>query len=313
MLREQMETSRRRFEALLGEVPEARPPLRILCFSKRGAFVAFHRQALTNLWNLDGLYAPGPARTITLSTEVVPYRLADPERTARSLFGFYFLEATKGFLPRPWLQQGIANALAGGGDGEELARLNRKMLAALSRGDSLDAALFHLKPGAVLKLVRGWYDHRNFRRFAQFNAQSWSLVEFLGGQAAPEERRGRFRAFIRDLKAKASDEEVFERHFGHGFGPLLDGWREWVLGQGIGSHEPPPPHIREALTERVIPDHQGPAGEDHGSDSGDPGHGPGGVCPGGRRPDRPAAGRGPDPEGGTGLGAGGDLGPGLGR
>ena len=101
--------------------------------------------------------------------------------------------------------------------------------------------------------MRGWYDHRNFRRFAQFDAQSWSLVEFLGGQASPEERRRRFRAFLHDLQAKAPDEEVFERHFGHGFGPLLDGWREWVLGQGIGSHEPPPPHIQEALTERLIP------------------------------------------------------------
>src|SRR4051812_24768518 len=118
--------------------------------------------------------------------EIAPYRLADPERTARVLFGYYFLEVSKGFLPRPWLQRGIINAVAYGGDDEELARLNRRMLAALSRGDSLDAALFHLKPGAMLKLVRGWYDHRNFRRFAQFDAQSWSVVEFLGGQAAPE-------------------------------------------------------------------------------------------------------------------------------
>ena len=101
--------------------------------------------------------------------------------------------------------------------------------------------------------MRGWYDHRSFERFAQFNAQSWSLVEYLGGEGAPEERRGRFRAFFHDLNAKAPDEEVFERHFGHGFVPLLDGWREWVLNQGIGSHEPPPPHIQEALTERVIP------------------------------------------------------------
>ena len=147
MLKEQMETSRHRFEDLLVKVPETGPPLRILCFSKRSAFVAFHRQALTNLWNLDGLYAPGPARTITLSTEVVPYRLADPERTARSLFGFYFLEATKGFLPRPWLQQGITNVLASGGDGEELARLNRKMIAALSRGTARRRAV-PLKPGA---------------------------------------------------------------------------------------------------------------------------------------------------------------------
>jgi hypothetical protein len=253
MLQEQMETSRLRFEDLFGEVPETGPPLRILCFSQRSAFVAFHRQNLSNLWNLDGLYAPGPARTITLSTEVVPYRLADPERTARSLFVYYFLEATKGYLPRPWLQQGITNVLASGGDGDERARLNRKMIASLSRGTALDAELFRIKPGALVKLVRRWYDHHSFEKFAQFNAQSWSLVEYLGGEEAPEERRGRFRAFYHDLQAKVPDEEVFERHFGHGFVPLLDGWREWVLGRGIGSHEAPPPHFRDALTDRIIP------------------------------------------------------------
>jgi hypothetical protein len=40
---------------------------------------------------------------------------------------------------------------------------------------------------------------------------------------------------------------------GHGFGPLLDGWRQWVLDRGIGSHEPPPPLVRDGLRNRVLP------------------------------------------------------------
>jgi hypothetical protein len=61
------------------------------------------------------------------------------------------------------------------------------------------------------------------------------------------------RAFLREPSKKSSIEEVFQRHFDHGFEILLEQWRSWVLDRGIGSHGPPPHDIRDALTNRVIP------------------------------------------------------------
>ena len=209
---------------------------------------------IPNLWHLDGLYLHRPLRTITWTTEVSPYRLSEPERTARSLFGFALLDELKGFLLPPWLQQGIGNLLAGGSVQDDLSRLNRKLVVSLARGTALEAEdLFDRSPRKVVKLARGWYDHDTFVRFTHYNAQSWSVVEYLGGVAAPEDRRVRFRAFLKDLGRKDTQEAVFERHFGHGFGPLLDGWWAWVEEQGIGEYGPTPPHVRDALRERLIP------------------------------------------------------------
>ncbi|QDV35668.1 hypothetical protein [Tautonia plasticadhaerens] len=254
MLGEQLEVARRRFESLLGEPVEVRLPIRILCFGRRSAFVAYHKNMIPNLWNLDGLYLNRPIRTITRTTEASPCRLSEPERTARTLFGFALLDELKGFIPPPWLQQGLGNLLAGGGDRGELDRLSRKMVVALARGTALGPDdLFDRSPRKVVTLAKGWYDHPTYVRFAQFNAQSWSVVEYLGGVAAPEDRRARFRAFLKDMGPKDDQEQVFERHFGHGFGPLLDGWRAWVEGRGIGEYGPTPPDIRDALLERLIP------------------------------------------------------------
>ena len=252
MLREQMEVVRRRFEALVQEEVETRHPLRIFTFGRRRALVAFHRQTLSDLWDLDGLYTAGPARTISLSTEVVPYRLTEPEGTARVLFGNYFLETYKGFVPPFWLYQGIAGALAA--DDDDRARLNRRIIVAHASGTALAAAeLFHVKPRALFRLLRDWYDHANFARLTQFSAQSWSVVDYLVGPDAPEERRTRFRAFLKELPPKEAGAAVFERHLGFGYDRLLDEWREWVLGRGVGEHEPPPPQVREALLGRLIP------------------------------------------------------------
>jgi hypothetical protein len=56
-----------------------------------------------------------------------------------------------------------------------------------------------------------------------------------------------------DRAAKSRTEDVFQRHFDHNLATLLERWRSWVLGRGIGSHGTPPPDIRDALMERVIP------------------------------------------------------------
>lgn len=251
MLMEHAEIARCRFESLLGEKVVSQLPIRIFVFERRDALVAYHRQAATNLWNVDGIYVPGPRRTMTFTTEVVPDRLGDPERTARSLWAFYLLEAYRGFLPRPWLQLGIVDALTG--DVNDRALLNGKMVASLTRGTAFGPDLFGLEAKAVHKLVRGDSDHGNFARLTRFRYQAWSLVEFLAGAGAPEERREKFRAFLTEIRPNEPDEVVFERHFGHGFDRLLESWKVWVLDRGIGVYESPPPQVQDALLGRIIP------------------------------------------------------------
>ena len=130
LLNEEMETARGRFEEFLGEPFNLDRALRILCFEKRNAFVAFHRRTIANLWNLDGLYIPSPVPTITFNTENAPYRLSEPRRTARSLFIFHFLKTYKDFFPPFWLLHGIGNSLADRGCGDRRDILNRKMMIA---------------------------------------------------------------------------------------------------------------------------------------------------------------------------------------
>ncbi len=251
MLAEQMADIRGRFESVLAAPCEALPPLRILVFGRRDALVAYHRQDPSDLWGLDGVYLPAPWRTATLCTEAVPFRLHDPERTARSLFAYYLLESYVGSFPRPWLQQGLAGVLAARRG--EPGRLNRRMIASLANGTACGADLFRVESREIGGLLRGWYDQGRFARLAQIQAQSWSLVELLVGEGSSGGDRDRFRAFLGAIRPGQPDEPIFERHFGHGFDRLLERWREWVLGRGLGVHEPPPPPIREALSGRLIP------------------------------------------------------------
>jgi hypothetical protein len=191
MLLEQMEAVRGRFAAMVGEVIEVRGPLRIFCFARRDALVAFHRQTTTDLWNYDGIYSPAPARTLTHTTEIIRHRPCDTEATARSLFTLAMLEQYKGFLPAPWLQAGINHALTAGDDG--LDRLNRKMVVSMARATTLGEELFRFRPGAFFKLLKNWPVHEDHAGLTRFIAQSWSLIEYLCGEDAPEDRRGRFR------------------------------------------------------------------------------------------------------------------------
>ena len=60
-------------------------------------------------------------------------------------------------------------------------------------------------------------------------------------------------AFLHDPRSKTDQENSFQDHFGSSFGPFLDGWRQWVLEQGTGTHDPPPHVIGEGLLNRVLP------------------------------------------------------------
>ena len=249
MLKSQWEICRRRFEKLIGERLDVERPLRFFVFGKRNSFDAFFRSAFLYGSNVDGIYVPWSTPTISMTTEFPAYRLPDLERLTRVLLGYFNLDS---YRKCPlWLQVGISNSVASGGDEMESLRLNRKMLAALSRGDTLGTAdFFQRNPRSIIKLVRDWQDFDSFSRYSQLIAQSCSVVEFL---CSERERLERFRAFLRELTRKAPIEEVFQRHFDHGFETLLERWRLWVVDRGIGSHGPPPHDIRDALNERVIP------------------------------------------------------------
>src|SRR5271157_3884310 len=251
MLKGQMEICRSRFESLVGESVENDRPLRFFVFGKRDSFDAFFKWAFLYVSNLDGMYVPWTRPTISITTEFPAHRLADPERVTRVLLSYFILDTYKKSPSPLWVQMRLANVVACGGDEIEPARLNRKMLASLSRGDSLGTAdLFHISPRSIVKLLRDWQDFDNFSRYSQLIAQSCSVVEFLCSEA---ERLERFRAFLREPSKKSSIEEVFQRHCDHGFESLLKRWRSWVVDRGIGSHGSPPNDIRDALTNRVIP------------------------------------------------------------
>jgi hypothetical protein len=254
-LLEQMEPTRSRLESLVGSEVGRPPFLRILCFRKRSGFEAFVRPFTAHISHfmktLSGLYFRQPNRILTLCDEELPHHINDQDETARSLFCFYFMETLPGNPLASWVKEGISRCLTAADD--DLTRLNRKMLASLSRGTMLGAHLFEINDQELLKLIRGWDDHHNFEILDQFQAESWSVVEYLGGEQAPEERRAPFRAFLADNQAKAQPAKVFERHFGFGLDRLVESWREWVQGQGIGTFAPLPPRIEEGLLNRLIP------------------------------------------------------------
>ena len=132
-------------------------------------------------------------------------------------------------------------------------RLNRMMVAVLARGTAWSAELFTITPNGLTRLLRGSKDPGTAHKLHQFLAQSWSIVECLCGEQAPHDQRAAFGSFLRDPRSKTHPEESFRLHFGVDFAPFLDGWKQWVLDQGIGTYEPPPDRIRDGLLDRVLP------------------------------------------------------------
>jgi hypothetical protein len=255
LLLEQIEATRQRFESLLGRDVAAKPP-RILCFHERSAFQVFVKpvtaQILYFLKTVDGIYLRRPHRLLTICTDLLLYRLSDFRKTAGALFAYHYaFEASADGSPPPWLQRGISKAFTS--DADDRARLNRRILSALSRGTTLGADLFRLNDRELLKLLKGWSNHDSFVRFEQFNAESWSVFEYLGGEQAPQQRRDQFRAFLNDNQLKKQPDEVSKHHFGFGLNHLLEAWRAWVQTQGIGGFTSPPAQVQEGLLTRVIP------------------------------------------------------------
>jgi hypothetical protein len=254
MLREQSALARDRLATILGVRDLAGPAVRVFCFHDRGAFNRFHHRHTprADLSTRDGLYFTRPVGLFTLCTAEAIGRVSDPKMAAGNLYGFALLEQACGSLPEPWLHLGLIKSLAAAGQAPRLARLNRKMLAHLARGTAWSEDLFRLRTEGLPRLIRQTADPASYQKGEAFGEQSWSIIEYLCGEPAPEERKAAFRAFLEAKRMKGREEEAFFEHFGFGFGSALDGWKEWVLHQGIGTYGPPPPRILEAFRARVI-------------------------------------------------------------
>jgi hypothetical protein len=250
-----MESIRGQLERLIGTKIGDPPALRMLWFPKRSGFDAFLRPLTVQIShlvkNVYGLYLRQPRRIVTICDQELPYFVAGPDKSIGSLFCFTFAESFPAGAPAIWVQTGIARWLTAADD--DLVRLNRRMLASLSKGTTFGVDLFGIDNKDVFKLINGWDEHRNFAKYQRFDSESWSVLAYLIGESAPEERRANFRAFLADAGAKAQPAKAFERHFGYRFDRLVADWREWVLAQGIGAFAPAPPRVEERLVNRVIP------------------------------------------------------------
>jgi hypothetical protein len=252
----QFDEARDRFAGLVGEPFVPAQPFRALLFADREMFLHYARGARLLLPSgLDGFYLAGKPGKAVAGMPNPFKRLAQPDRFLRLLFGYYLLNAFKGFVVHQWLNVGVANLVAREAGAEEQARLIRKVLLAVQgRRQTLSARdLFRRNPRIVF--------YRRFKRGAQtefarltgvlFHTQS--VVDYLAGHDAPPERKESFRAFLKDLRRRDDYDAVFRRHFGYGLDQLYNNWRDWVLAKGVGDHEPPPTVIRKALLDHIIP------------------------------------------------------------
>jgi membrane protein implicated in regulation of membrane protease activity len=255
MIRESMAEACRRFAALTGAAEVSELALRFFVFHDRAAFMRFHQKIVAgiDLTSLDGVQLGVPYHLITLCTASAPCRITDPERTLRMLAAYALLESAWGPKPPPWLQSGLSRSVIAADTPDERARLNRKVAASLAIEAALSTEIFAMTHKDLFRLMRGPKEPAKLQKLAQFHHQSRSIVEYLCGELAPRDMRSALGAFLRDARSKTEPEASFRHHFGQGFGPLLDGWRQWVLEQGIGAYEPPPDRIRDALLERILP------------------------------------------------------------
>ena len=244
---EQMESTRGRLQQLTGSEIISPPFLRIVVCHKRSGFDEFVGPftiaASYYVKYIRGLYFGAPHRILALCGEELRYAASDHGQTIQLHLCSHFRESLPGSPLANWVQEGLGKCLSGAD--HDLGPLNRKMLASLARGDTFGTRLFEIRRPELLQWLRGFSDHKNFERVMQFQAESWSVFEYLGGRDAPPERRDCLRAFLADREAQARPASLFERHFLYGLDRLVENWRKWVDNQGIGISAAPFTYRRE--------------------------------------------------------------------
>jgi hypothetical protein len=255
ILQDEILASHRRLEDLLGETAIADPPLTILCFHDQAALLNLYKSLYPKLELTAylGVYLQRPWNIMALCTGTVAGRLDDARSSLGSLYCLVLLEQSVGQLSASWLQAGLVASLSAEHNRGDLLGLNRRMIAALREQLGWSENLFTASGNQVIKLLLRTKDRRRVRKSELFGDQAWSIVEYLAGEQAPDAQKTAFRAFVKDKRASAQQEQTFFQHFGFGFGSLLDSWRQWVESQGYGYGEPPSTRIRDALQNRVLP------------------------------------------------------------
>src|SRR5262249_25690899 len=249
-LQDVMNAARRRLEDLVGEPIEIRQPLRLMSFARRTEFDAYMLRLGLRVGALEGVYLLGKPRRIVICLEKFVHRLMDHHRLLRTLFAYCFLEQRLGFFPRPWLYMGIGNLVAHEKSADLHARLARKMSLAIAKGISLDKdGLFDPKLKALGRRFLRRNQPQDFVYVSRFVSQVHSVVVYL----CETPRRQTFLGFLKDIKQKEPLEPVFEKHFGFGFGRLLEDWQTAVKARRSEEHFPPPPAIKEGLLKRILP------------------------------------------------------------
>jgi hypothetical protein len=152
-----------------------------------------------------------------------------------------------------WIDHGLRMSLAHDDEDHELARLHRRVAAGRAAGRTFGSA--ELLTSSVNRIWRRYDRHHDLSHFAranQFQAQAWSLAEFLCGRGATPDRRSAFQRFFNDPVARRRPVEAMARHFGYSHEELFAQWQRWAEEQVGDEHHPPPAHVAAYLSREVI-------------------------------------------------------------
>jgi hypothetical protein len=253
---EQFDLARERYRALVGMEQTPPWPLRMLIFTRYESLMGYCRSArLLSPIRLDGYYlSSNPGRGLIVPPN--PFkRLMQLEQVVRALFGLYFSHSGARFLPSTWLSSGVAGLIVRDPTTGESSRLNRKVLPSVlgQRWLPSVAEFARWRPALVPTPRQVRDDHITFATFTQRILQAQSFLDFLAGIEAPAERKAFLQALLRDLRPRVRPSSLFPCHFGMTLQQAYEDWQNWVRRKGVGQHEPPPPRLRVALLDHVLP------------------------------------------------------------
>ncbi len=255
MILEEFASARRRFEALFAEPALVEAPPLCLAFNNEDEHLKFVASCITQVGGRaePAYYLQHPWTMFTLCTTVSPASIADPRERIGGIHCAYLMNQVYGRIGEAWLNVGMIHALDARHRPGDPLRLNRRMVVALSSGVAWDEDLFSPTILKLVTMVTRSRDPKIDRKLKLFGEQSWSIVEYLLDEHAPQSRRRSFLAFLKDKTTSVGSEDSLFRHFGFGYGTLLESWREWVYAQGIGPDLPPPRPVHDRIVNRLMP------------------------------------------------------------
>lgn len=238
--------------SLAGQSVSAGPWLRCFVFGNREHF----EQALKAFGfvlgkgsHYDSCYFGSPPRVALLEENQQSRKMPEPLGSLDTLLTYHLIESLDVSTRTPWLNSGLARVVAHTGNPQRLARLNRRVLADLAAGRTLDAQAFFARMPRIVFCLKfpAERDFAAVAKAAAAEAQIHSFMEFLCGAGSTPERRAAFQKFLADPRRRKRQAEALVVHFGCSPEKLLDDWRRWVEQLGVGEHVPPPAEYAEVL------------------------------------------------------------------